>query len=238
MADHQHATGELEQGILEGAQGLYVKVVGGFVQQQHVAALHERFGQVQAPAFPAGEGSHRLLLVCALEVEAANVGAGWHLESANLQHIAPLSEQVEHGFLAVEVVPALVDVGHLDSRPNHHTAGVGLLLAGDHAEQCRFAGAVRADDADDGPGRHREAQIVDEQAVAERLGHTVELDDFVAQALRDGNKDFVGFVALLVVLRVEFLEAGQARFGFCLPPFGVLAHPLEFFGDGLLSSGF
>ena len=45
----------------------------------------------------------------------------------------------------------------------------GFSLPGDHAEQRRLAGAVRADDADDRARRHLEAQVVDQQAVAEGL---------------------------------------------------------------------
>ena len=70
---------------------------------------------------------------------------------------------------AVEAVARLVDVGDLDGRADLDFAGIRLFLAGDHAEQRRFAGAVRADDADDGAGRHVEAEVVDQQAVAEGL---------------------------------------------------------------------
>src|SRR3546814_2657868 len=51
-----------------------------------------------------------------------------------------------------------------------------LLLPGDHLEQRRLAGAVGADDADDRARRRDEAQVVDQQAVAEALGDVVELD--------------------------------------------------------------
>jgi hypothetical protein len=42
----------------------------------------------------------------------------------------------------------------------------GFLLAGDHPEQRRLAGAVGADDADNAAGRQLERQIVDQQPVA------------------------------------------------------------------------
>jgi hypothetical protein len=56
-------------------------------------------------------------------------------------------------------------------------AGVGLLLAGDHAEQRGLAGAVRADDADDAAGRQLERQVLDQQPVAEALVQALGLDD-------------------------------------------------------------
>jgi hypothetical protein len=43
---------------------------------------------------------------------------------------------------------------------------IGLFLAGDHPEQRRLAGAVRADDADNAARRQLERQVVDQQPVA------------------------------------------------------------------------
>ena len=75
MRNHQHAAGEFEQRIFQRAQRFDVEVVGRFVEQQHVATLQQGLGQVQAAAFTAGQGADQLLLVRALEVEAADVGA-------------------------------------------------------------------------------------------------------------------------------------------------------------------
>ena len=60
-------------------------------------------------------------------------------------------------FSGVQRVARLVDVGELDRLAEAQRAAVGLLLAGDHAEQRRLAGAVGADDADDAAARQREA---------------------------------------------------------------------------------
>ena len=50
----------------------------------------------------------------------------------------------------------LVDVAELHRVAEPQLARVGLLLAGDHPEERRLAGAVRADHADDAGGRQRE----------------------------------------------------------------------------------
>ena len=55
MRDNCNATGEFKQCIFKRAQGFHVEVVGGFVEQQHVAAGDEGLRQVQAAAFTAGE---------------------------------------------------------------------------------------------------------------------------------------------------------------------------------------
>ena len=44
-----------QQRVLERAQRLHVEVVGRLVEQQHVAAVQQRLGEMQAPALAAGE---------------------------------------------------------------------------------------------------------------------------------------------------------------------------------------
>jgi hypothetical protein len=63
----------------------------------------------------------------------------------------------------VERVARLVDVGELHGLAEPQRARVGLLLADDHAEQRRLAGAVAADHADDAAARQREREVVDQQ---------------------------------------------------------------------------
>src|SRR5690606_37357584 len=97
-----------------------------------------------------------------------------------------------------------------------------------------LAGAVGADDADDRARRHRERQVVDQQAVAEALRHVPELDDLVAQALARRNEDLVGLVALLVLDRLQLLDPGQARLALGTAALGVLPGPFQLLGDRLL----
>jgi hypothetical protein len=71
VGDDHGAAGELQQRVLERLQGLDVEVVGGLVEQQHVAALLERERQVEPVALAAGQHAGELLLVGALEAELA-----------------------------------------------------------------------------------------------------------------------------------------------------------------------
>ena len=63
VADHHRAAREREQRVLERAHGVDVEVVGRLVEQQHVAALGEHLGEVDAVALTTGELADRLLLV-------------------------------------------------------------------------------------------------------------------------------------------------------------------------------
>jgi hypothetical protein len=118
----------------------------------------------------------------------------------------PVKEPAVWEMTSVETVAALVDIGELDGIANLDLARIRLLLADQHAEQRRFAGAVRADDADDGAWRHVEAQLVDQQTVTEGLADVPEFDHLAAQALADRNEDLLGLVPLLVLDAGQFLE--------------------------------
>ena len=72
VGDDHGAAGEIDQGVFQRAEGFDVKVVGGFVEQQHVAACFQQFGHVDAVALAARQSADFLLLVAAFEVEASN----------------------------------------------------------------------------------------------------------------------------------------------------------------------
>src|SRR4249919_1187452 len=235
MGNHHHAAGELEQRVFQRAQGFDVEVVGGFVEQQHVAALQQGLGQVQAAAFAARERADHLLLVLALEVEAADIGARLDLHAVDVEDVQAAGDFLEDVVVAFQLLAALVDVGELDRRAGVDRTGIRRFLADDHLEQRRLAGAVRADDADDRTRRDAEAQVVDQQTVAEALGHVLEFDDLVAKALARRNEDLVGFLAALVVDRLQLLDARKAGLALGAAALGVLARPLEFLLDRLLA---
>src|SRR5258708_12822855 len=94
-----------------------------------------------------------------------------------------------HRLLALECVAALIDVGELHGLADAERALVRRLLAHDHAEQGRLAGAVRPDDADDAAARKLEAEVVDQDAVAVALGDVVRLHDEVADPPPPRNPD-------------------------------------------------
>lgn len=88
VGDDDGAACEIDQGVFEGAQGLDVKVVGRFIEEEDVAAGFQEFGHVDAVAFAAREAADLFLLVAAFEVEGRAVGAGVHLGVAQLDHLA------------------------------------------------------------------------------------------------------------------------------------------------------
>ena len=62
--------------------------------------VQQRLGQVQPAALAAGQRADHLLLVAALEVEAADVGAARHLELADGEDVAAAGDVLPHGLVA------------------------------------------------------------------------------------------------------------------------------------------
>ena len=77
------AAGERKQRFLEAFERFGIQVVGGFVEQQQIAALFEREREVQTVPLAAGQDVRRLLLVGSLETERAHVGAARYLGLAD-----------------------------------------------------------------------------------------------------------------------------------------------------------
>ena len=152
----------------------------------------QHLGEVHAVALAAREVADLLLLVAALEVEGRGIGARVHFALAQQQHFVAARDFFPDGLVGVEAVAALVDIAEMHVLGDGDRAGIGLFLAGQHAEQRRLAGAVRADDADDAARRQLEGEVVDQQAIAVGLAEALDVDDVVAQPLAGRNDDLRG----------------------------------------------
>ncbi len=100
--------------ILKRCQRFGVEVVGRFVEQEDVAAGLQHLGEVHAVALTAGKVADLLLLVAALEVEGAAIGARIHFELAELDDFGAAGDFLPDGLVAVERVAALVDITKID----------------------------------------------------------------------------------------------------------------------------
>src|SRR5439155_2297272 len=99
-------------------------------------------------AFAARQRADFFLLIGAAEVETIDEGPRVDFAAAHFEIVMAAGDFLVHSFVGGQSVAVLIDIAQLDSRPNPQLATVGLFLADDHAEQCRLAGAVGADDAD------------------------------------------------------------------------------------------
>src|SRR5262245_4763707 len=75
VRDDDGAAGELEERLLERAQGVNVEIVRWFVEKQQIAPALQQLREMQAIALSAGKRPDFLLLIAAAEVEPRHVGA-------------------------------------------------------------------------------------------------------------------------------------------------------------------
>ena len=95
---------------------LDVEVVGRLVEQQHVAAALQHLGDVDAVALAAGQLADVLLLVLALEVEGADIGARRLVVAVDLHVIEPVGDLLPDVLRTIEMVAALVDIAEVNGR--------------------------------------------------------------------------------------------------------------------------
>ena len=149
----------------------------------------EQLREVHAVALAARQRADLPLLRGALEVEPRHVRARRDLALAELDLVVAAGDLLEDGLVRVERVAALIDVADLHGLADLERPRVGLLLARDHPEQRRLAGAVGPDDADDAAARQREVEVLDQHVVAVALLQAARFDDDVAEPRARGDVD-------------------------------------------------
>ena len=189
---------------------------------------------MQAVAFTTGEVAHQFLLVSALEVEAAAVGARRNFVVADHHVVGAAGNFLPHTIGACQRIAALVNVGKINGFTKRDAAAVGCFLAYQHAQEGGFAGAVATDDADDSAARHAETEVIDQRTIREALGQVFDFYHLLAKARTWWDVEVQCFVAVLEFFRLQLLEAGQTCLALGLAAFRVLSYPLQFGLDGLI----
>src|SRR5919198_662609 len=182
-------------------------------------------------ALAAGQVADALLLVGPLEVEPRDVLARVDLSLAELDRVGAAADLLPDRARRVEIGARLVDVRELHRLADPEDASVRLLLARDHPEEGRLAGAVRPDHADDARGRKRERQLLHQQPVAVALRDAVRLDHDVAEARARRNVDLHPVELHVLLLREQLLVRAEARLRLRVPRARAHPYPLELAGE-------
>ena len=202
-------------------------LVGSSSSSRFAAAL-EQLRQVDAVALAARERADLALLIAPLEVEPRDVGARRDLALAELDVVAAAGDLLPHGLVRATARRATGRRSRpCTVSPSRSVPPSGCSCPGDHPEQRRLAGAVRADHADDAAARQREVDVVHQQHVAVALAQAARLDDDVAEprARRDVDLDLIDLLRGLFLQQV--LVGVEARLALGLPRARRHADPLQ-----------
>ena len=227
VADDDGAAGEIVERLFQRAKRVDVEIVCRFVKQQQVGAALQHPRQMDPVALATRQLADAFLLVAALEIELPDIGPRRHRALAELDLVQPVRDHLPDGLRIVEIVTRLVDIAELDRIADGEGAVVGGFAAGDHPEQRRLAGAVRADDADDSAWRKPEGQIVDQQPLAESLAQPLGVDDDVAEPRAGRNMDLRGIDLALAFIGEHLLIGVDPRLRLGLAGLRRGTHPVE-----------
>ena len=145
VGNDEEGAGVVDEGLLQDVLRLHVEVVGGLVENKEVGGADEHADEGDAGTFTTGEDADLFEDVVAFEKEAAEDVASGHFGAAGLD----LLDGFEDGEGGVEFVGVvLVEEGGEGFGPQFVESGGRLFLAGDHAAEGGFAGAVGPDDGD------------------------------------------------------------------------------------------
>ena len=165
---------------------LRVEPDGRLVEQQQPRPVHERAGDQQPPAHPAGElVARRVGALGEVRDLQRAVDRGAALVARDAVQAREDGEVLARRELDVEVVElgttphcarACLESPGTSKPSTLDLARVGDRLRGEHLHRRRLAGAVRPEQADAGALGHVEVEPVDRGDVAEALGHAPEPD--------------------------------------------------------------
>src|SRR5216683_2042696 len=227
VGDDDGAAGIVEERLFKRAQRVDIEIVGRLVEEEEVGALLQHLRQMHPVALAARQLPDLFLLVGAAEVEERAVGPAGDLAAAEIDLVLPARDLLPHAVAGDQRVARLVDIAELDGVTDPKSPAIGRFLPGDHAEERRLAGAVRPDDADDSPGRQPEAQLLDQQLVAEPLPDPLRLDDEIAKPRAGRQYDLRGLGRLLAALRNQLLIGRDPRLALRLARARARPYPFE-----------
>ena len=145
--DHQCALALLQL-CFQPLGGLQVDVVGGFIQQQHIALAAQHAGQGHPHPLPAGEGGHRLLQVPEAQGRQQSlclIGHGGFLIPHTGRQVSAC--RLGNGILRPQL-GRLGQIGHAQPAAAHYFPAVSLLKTRQQPQQRGLARAVPAHNAD------------------------------------------------------------------------------------------
>ena len=138
------------------------------------------------------------MLVAALKVKAAEIGARGHRKLSDLKDVLAVGDRVKHGLIVRERIAKLRNGRQLHGVAEHDFTRVRFFLAVDHLKERRLTGAVGTNHTHNGARGHREGKVVNKKPVTKPFGNVMKLNDFVSETLCDRNKDFIRFIAALI----------------------------------------
>src|SRR5262245_40943774 len=185
-----------------------VEVVGRFVEDKQVRAVHGELREGRTRALAAGELLHRLLDEFALQAKAAEQVA--HLLFGVIR-VVVRPHGPHHALFGVNNREVLIEIARKDQVPALHDATRRFFFAKQNLQEGRLAAAVWAHDAESLSARQIKTQILEENLLAVTLRQVFDVEDDIAGARHFTEADVRPADFRWLLQPFEFLERLRTR---------------------------
>src|SRR5262249_29866230 len=114
MTDDHSAACEILQRLLQRAERIHVEIVRRLVQKQDVSAFLQHPRKMYTVPLPTGQIADSLLLIASRKVKSRHIRTRRHFARAKLDGIEPAGDLFPDGFVWIEHITALIDIGQMD----------------------------------------------------------------------------------------------------------------------------
>ena len=148
MAHHDDTPSEVLQVLLQHLESLNVQVVGRLIQHQEVGISHQYRAEIELALFSTTQLAHVVMLLLRSKQE--------ELQELRCRHVLAITQVDVVGYLRDDIYDFLVlselqsllgEITKANRLTDVELAGIGLYLAQQQFDECRFAGTVVAHDA-------------------------------------------------------------------------------------------
>ena len=220
-------SGKVLETFLQCPDGIYIHIIGRFIEQEHIPLLLEGKGQMKPVPLSSRKDTAQLLLIGTREIEPGHVCPRVYFPVAEFHEIGIVGYRPVHSLVRIDTSVLLVHIRQLDSVPYRDCPGIRSLDSHDQTEQCGLSRSVRAYDSHNACRRQYEIQMLEQEPVTVCLRHIIELDHLAAETRPVRYIDLQIGLFLLAVLSGQFLVCSETGLRFGLAGFRSHSDPLK-----------
>ena len=228
VADDDDAAVEILEVLLENLQGIDVEVVGRFVEDEEVGALHQHGAEIEPALLASRELVDVVLLLQGREHEVLEELHGRQTSAASeVDVFGYLADGVDDLHLLVELHAVLTVVAEADGLADDEAAAVGLHQAEQHLDERALPRSVSPDDAKLLVAREVVVEVLEDDAVSEAFADVFRLEDFAADVGGLRLQLHLLLFQMAVGAFLQVVESLLAVAGLMAASLGHAPHPLE-----------
>lgn len=205
VRNHNGTSGEVLKSLFQCTEGVHIDIVGRLIEQQHVGLSFEGECQMQAIAFSSREHPAKLLLVGTGEVKAGEVSTCIDLLTANADELRTVRNHLVYCFVWVNRLVLLIHIGGHHGLTHLECSFIRMFHPLDQAEEGGLTCTIGTYDTHDAVGGEHEVEVVEQQLVAECLGHVLCFNHLVTEAGTIGDEDLQLLFPFLLILVEQLL---------------------------------